>query len=396
MARPRTYRISLSDKERKVMRHLQKKTGSLNVHARLNVLLSADESRYDGDSMTYGDIAHRSGVCKSTVISTLKDYCEEGLVKAITPDRNPNSDTARLKATGDVEAKIIAKACTNPPEGYARWTVTLLAEESLVILEDSISRATVGRILQRNKLRPHLSEYWCIPPSEDADFVASMEDILSIYQQPYDPDHPVWCMDEKPYQILDESRNPLPMRPGDIKKIDSEYVRNGTVCVFCFIQPHTGRIIHYVEPTRTAVDWAEKIRILTDEIEPEAESITLVMDNLNTHTKGSLYKAFTPDEAFRIASRLDIHHTPKHGSWLDIAEIGINIMTRECLNRRIPDIETLKAELKSWNDSYDKHASPINWQFTEDDSRIKLKSLYPNIDDYYASRDDRRALKTAM
>ena len=190
-----------------------------------------------------------------------------------------------------------------------------------------------------------ISEYWCIPPKEDSEFVAAMEDVLDVYHQPYNPAAPLWCMDEKPYQLLGESREPLPMRPGDDTKLDAEYKRNGTVSVFCFIQPHTGRIIHAVEPTRTAVDWAEKIKYLIDVVNPSADKIILVCDNLNTHSIASFYKAFPPEEARRLATKLELHYTPKHGSWLDIAEIGINIMTRECLNRRIGGIEELKNEL---------------------------------------------------
>ena len=323
----------------------------------------------------------------------MKDYCSHGLDAAVTPGRSPHSDTARLKATGDIEAKVIAKACSPAPDGYVRWTLTLLSEEMSVILEESLSRSTIGRVLNRNDLRPHLNEYWCIPPKEDADFVACMEDILDLYQQPYDPSRPLWCMDEKPYQILGEAREPLPMRPGDIAKFDSDYKRNGTVSIFCFIQPHTGKIRHAVEPTRTAVDWAEKIRYLVDVIEPEAEKIILVMDNLNTHSISSLYKAFLPEEARRIARKLEIHYTPKHGSWLDIAEIGINIITRECLNRRIPGIKELTKELKSWNDSYDRNPTPIKWQFQTSESRIKLRSLYPDIDIFLKERDERRMQK---
>ena len=278
MARTRSYRISLSKKERKIIRHLQRKTTSSDARTRYAVLLAADESIH-GARLTNSDIANASGASVPTVIDVLKKYYGHGLRAAIAPARNPNSDTARLKATGEVEAKIIATACTAPPEGYARWTVTLLTQESVAILEESLSRATVGRVMQRNEIRPHLNAYWCIPPKEDADFVANMEDILDVYQLPYDSRHPVWCMDEKPYQILGDSREPLPMRPGDTTKIDSEYIRNGTVSVFCFIQPHTGRIVHSVEETRTAVDWAEKIRCLVDEIEPDAEKIILVMDN---------------------------------------------------------------------------------------------------------------------
>ncbi|WP_156885138.1 transposase [Oribacterium sp. NK2B42] len=198
---------------------------------------------------------------------------------------------------------------------------------------------------------------------------------------------------EKPYQILDECRNPLPMKTSNVAKIDSEYVRNGTVSIFCFVQPHSGRILHAVESTRTAVDWAEKIKYLVDEIGPNSKKIILVMDNLNTHSLASLYKAFPPEEARRIARRLKVHYTPKHGSWLDIAEIGINVMTRECLNRRIPSIDAFKQELKAWNEEYDKDPSPVNWQFVAEDSRIKLKILYPDIAKNRRERDERQAAK---
>ena len=393
MARTRSHRIALSNKERKNLRQLQKRAKSPNARTRYAILLAADENAH-GSHITNGDIANASGASIPTVINTLKKYCEGGLAAAIKPARHPNSDTARIKATGEVEAKVIAKACTSPPTGYARWTTTLLTEECAVILEEDLSRATIGRIMQRNEIRPHLNSYWCIPPKEDAEFVAHMEDILDVYQLPYDPQFPVWCMDEKPYQLLDDSREPLPMRPGDVAKIDSEYVRHGTVSVFCFMQPHTGRIEHCVEETRTAVDWAEKIRYLVDVLEPEAKKIILVMDNLNTHSIGSLYKAFPPKEARRIGRKLDIHYTPKHGSWLDIAEIAINIMTRECLDRRIPDVDTLRQELRAWNDAYCQQPSPVQWQFVSTDARIKLKKLYPDIDVFRKQRDERRSTKS--
>jgi transposase len=342
---------------------------------------------------TYKQIADCAGVSVPTVINTLRDYTKNGLAQAVKPKRNPASDTARLKATGEAEAKIVAKACSKAPGGRSNWTMTLLSDESAVILETPLSRSTVWRILQRNEIHPHLSEYWCIPPEEDAEFVANMEDILDLYQLPYDPKRPLWCMDEKPYQLLGESREPLPMRRGDTRKIDSEYVRNGTASIFCFIQPHNGKIFHFVEETRTAVDWAEKIRYLVDEVEPDAEKIVLVMDNLNTHAIASLYKTFPPEEARRIAKKLEVHYTPKHGSWLDIAEIGINIITRECLDRRIESIDALRSELKEWNDAYDKNPSPINWQFTTADARIKLRRLYPDINKYRENRNNRRLAK---
>lgn len=392
MARPRVYRVSLSKKERGALRRIQKNTASSTVRSRCAVLLEADEKRWKRVKSN-SEIATASGVSASTVVNALKLFCNEGIDGVVRLKRNPNSDTARLKATGDVEARVIAKACSKAPEGYIRWTLNLLKDAMTVTLEEPLSRATIGRVLQRNEIRPHLNEYWCIPPTEDADFVAAMEDILDLYQQPFDPKRPLWCMDEKPYQILDDARKPLEMRPGDIKKIDCDYVRNGTVSVFCFIQPHSGRILHSVEPTRTAVDWAEKIRFLVDNVEPDVEKIILVMDNLNTHKPGSLYKAFPPEEARRIAKKLEIHYTPKHGSWLDIAEIGIHIMTRQCLNRRIGSIENLRKELRLWNDDYNKDPSPIHWQFQTSDSRMKLKSLYPDIDKTRVERDKLRKAK---
>lgn len=383
----------LSHRERKTIMRFQKRTSSVNARTRCAILLAADASKGRSEK-TYREIASASGASEATVITTLKEFLTDGFTKMITPKRNPASDISRLKVTGDVEAKIIATACSAAPKGYVRWTLNLLYNQMMVVLEDiSISRSTIGRILMKNDLRPHLNDYWCIPPEEDAEFVANMEDILDVYQKPYDPKYPLWCMDEKPYQILGEAREPLPMRPGDLAKVDSEYVRNGTVSIFCFIQPHTGKLLHSVEPTRTAVDWAEKIKYLVDEVEPDAEKIILVMDNLNTHNISSLYKAFRPEEARRIAKKLEVHYTPRHGSWLDIAEIGINIMTRECLDRRIPSIEALKEELKAWNDEYDKDPSPVNWQFQTTDSRIKLKRLYPDIEKYRKDRDERRTAK---
>ena len=247
--------------------------------------------------------------------------------------------------------------------------------------------------MKRNDFRPHLTKYWSVPAEKSAEFVANMEDVLDLYQQPYDPEYPLWCMDEKPYKLLGEVRNPLPTRPGLIRKEDSEYKRNGVASIFCCIQPHTGKIVTDAEWTRTAVDWAEKIKYLVDVVEPKAKKIILVMDNLNVHKVDSLYKAFPPEEARRIARRIEIHYTPKHGSWLDIAEIGLNIITRECLERRIPTLEKLKNELKIWNDEYDRHKTIIKWQFTTPKARIKLKRLYPDITLQKQERDTRQMQK---
>lgn len=172
-----------------------------------------------------------------------------------------------------------------------------------------------------------------------------MEDVLDIYELPYNKDIPVVCMDEKPYQLLGEARESWAMRPGDNKKIDSEYTRNGTCSIFAFVEALAGRHHVSVREHRTAIDWAEEIRYLVDEIYPAAQKIILVMDNLNTHKPASLYKAFPPEEARRIIKKLEIHYTPKHGSWLDIAEIELNVMTRQCLSRRIASIDALRSDI---------------------------------------------------
>ena len=206
-----------------------------------------------------------------------------------------------------------------------------------------------------------------------------MEDVLDVYETPYDQVYPVVCFDEKPYQLLGDAREPLPMRPGDDLKTDSEYVREGTCSIFAFTEP-LGGIRHVsVREHRTAIDWAEEIQHLTDIQYPDAKKIILVMDNLNTHAISSLYKAFPPETARKIARRLEIHFTPKHGSWLNMCEIELNVMTRQCLSRRIDNIETLRNELAAWESNRNSESAKITWQFRTSDSRLKLISLYPKI-----------------
>ena len=186
-------------------------------------------------------------------------------------------------------------------------------------------------------------------------------------------------MDEKPYQLLDDVRQPLPVRPGDNQKTDSEYKRNGTCSIFAFVEPLGGRHHVSVHEHRTAIDWAMGIKYLSDEMFPDAKKIILVMDNLNTHKAASLYKAFPPSEARRIIKRLEIHYTPKHGSWLDMAEIELNVMTRQCLSRRISTLDKLKCELSAWGMERNRDTAKIQWHFQTGDAREKLISLYPTL-----------------
>jgi hypothetical protein len=204
-----------------------------------------------------------------------------------------------------------------------------------------------------------------------------MEDVLAVYARPYDPARPVVCMDEKPFQFLGQVRDPIPAEPGRDRKEDSEYVRCGTCSIFVFTEPLAGwRRVHAL-PQRTKIDWARQVKHLLTVDYPDADTVVLVMDNLNTHSIASLYEAFPPDEAFALAQRLEIHHTPKHGSWLNIAEIELSALSRQCLDRRINDLDTLNTELAAWQDSINAEQRQIRWQFTTDDARVKLRHLYP-------------------
>jgi len=225
-----------------------------------------------------------------------------------------------------------------------------------------------------------LKSYWCIPPKENSAFVAAMEDVLSVYARPYNDRMPVVCMDEKPYQLLEHEREPIPMCPGSTEKVDNEYVRKGTCSIFVFTEPLGGWRYSEALPHRTKVDWANQVKWILDEQYPDAEKVVLVMDNLNTHFTSSFYEAFPPEEAFRLAQRLEIHYTPKHGSWLNIAKIKLSAMATQCLGkRRIPDIETLNGELSAWHSDRIQNQKGVDWQFTTNDARTKLKKLYPVI-----------------
>lgn len=220
---------------------------------------------------------------------------------------------------------------------------------------------------------------WVIPPAQSGAFVAHMEDVLEVYQRPYDPQIPMVCMDEPPVQLIQEVRQPLPAEEGTPARYDYAYERNGTANIFMFTEPLSGLRTVSVREHKTAMDWATEVHQLLDTRYPEAERIRLVCDNLHTHGIGSLYEAFPPEQARGLASRLEIHYTPKHGSWLNIAEIELSALTLQCLDRRIPDLETLIEETKQWEQRRNASQKGVDWQFSTHDARIKLKRLYPHM-----------------
>jgi len=207
-----------------------------------------------------------------------------------------------------------------------------------------------------------------------------MEDVLEVYHLPYDPKYPVVCIDESNKQLIGEVRTPIPCKPGQPARIDDEYVRNGVVQIFMEVEPLAGKRHVAVTERRTMKDWAQQIKQMLDDRYPEAIKVRLVMDNLNTHKVASLYETFEACEARRLAERLDIHYTPKHGSWLNMAEIELNVLTRQCLNRRIDNIEDVRAETNAWQEFRNNKNAKVNWQFTAKDARTKLKRLYPTLE----------------
>ena len=233
----------------------------------------------------------------------------------------------------------------------------------------------------KNEVKPHLKRHWCIPPKDDAAFVADMEKVLDVYERPHDPKRPVVCMDEQPKQLIEQSRPPLATRPGSVDKEDHEYVRHGVCNVWMFNEPLGGWRDVRVTDRKTAVDWAHQVKLLVDHRRyRNAHRITLVCDQLKTHAIASLYKAFEPAEAHRIASKIELVHTPKHGSWLNTSECELSVLTRQCLGRRIATTEGVRSEAEAWARRRNRLQIGVNWQFTTVDARVKLKSLYPKLD----------------
>lgn len=224
-----------------------------------------------------------------------------------------------------------------------------------------------------------MSKYWCIPPKANAEFVAAMEDVLEVYHRPQDPRRPLICLDEASKQLLAETRPALAVEPGKPRRVDAEYRRCGTASVFMLTAPLEGERSVRVRERRTRADFAEVIRELCDERYPQAEKIVLVMDNLNTHNVASLYEAFAPAEARRLAEKLEIHYTPKHGSWLNMAEIELSILSRQCMKDYFETRTKLANAIAQWERPRNEQQAGIDWRFTTAEARIKLRKLYPTM-----------------
>jgi len=255
------------------------------------------------------------------------------------------------------------------------WAATPSSQWACTTYSSSVSRRTA----KKNKLKPHLKEQYVIPPDANAGFVSAMEDVLEVYHRPHDPDRPVVCLDETSKQLIAETRVPIPAKLGHPKRYDYEYQRNGTANLFMMFAPLEGWRHVEVTDRHTAVDYAQILKDLSDKHFPNVSQIVLVQDNLNTHKPASLYEAFPAPEARRLVERFEWHYTPKHGSWLDMAESELGVVSSQCLDRRIPDKQTLVEEVAAWEDDRNKNHAKADWQFTTADARIKLKRLYPTL-----------------
>lgn len=384
-------KVSLSEQEIEKLKSLTHKGSGASaktiMHA--NILLFTNDG-LGKKKKGVRETAELFDISPSTVNQVRKQYNENGLDAALSR-KTRISPPHISKITGDFEAQIIAAALSPAPKGRARWTLRLLAEystEKEYIV--SISHTAIGDMLSTNQVKPHLSQYWCTPKEHDANYVLHMEDILGIYKREYNANVPVICMDEKPIQLLDEIRERVSAKPlhndpetdlpcpGTPERIDCEYVRCGTASIFMFTEPLGGWRHTVALKSRKKGDFALLMRKVSESFYPDVAKIILVADNLNTHTPSSFYEAFEPNIAYALAQKFEFHYTPKHGSWLNIAESELSSLSLQCLgNQRIKSIDELNDLLKAWEVDRNSRQKGVNWQFTAEDARIKLKRLYP-------------------
>ena len=359
------YLVSLTQTEREHLvallsggRHAARKL------KRAQILLAADAGSSDDD------IAGIVGASGSTIYRTRQRFVTGNLELALSEQQRAG---VRRKLTDKQEALLVATACSNPPPGQKRWTLNLLADEMVKLTDhDDLSRETVRRRLQENELKPWRRDMWCIPKI-DGEYVARMEDVLDLYAEVPDPDRPVVCFDESPTQLIGEVRAPIPAKPGQLERYDCEYRRNGTLNLFVLLDAHQPWRRVKVTDRRTNKDFAECMRDLVDLHYPDVAVIRVVMDNLSTHSAGALYDAFPAPQARRILKRLDFHYTPKHASWLNMVEIEIGVLRGQCLDRRIDDKDYLISEIDAWEQRRNAQGARINWMFTTEKAREKLR-----------------------
>jgi transposase len=363
------YVVDLTAEERQQLRDfVSRGTQLVRKAKRAQILLAADAGEPDEA------IATTVAVGRSSVYRTRRRFVEGGVEHALSDDPRPG---AGRKLTSKQVALLAATACAAPPQGRSRWTLELLAGQMVRLTEhSSLSRETVRRRLGEMQIKPWQQKMWCIP-TVNAEYVARMEDVLDLYAENASPDQPVVCFDESPVQLIGEARAPIPIGPGKPARIDYEYRRNGTANLFVFLDAHRPWRHVTVTDHRAALDFAACMRDLADVHYADARRIRVVLDNLSTHSPAALYQAYPPDEARRILRRIELHFVPKHASWLNMVEIEIGVLKRQCLDRRIGDRATLEREIAAWEARRNAEGARIRWLFTVERAREKMGRVYP-------------------
>ncbi len=353
----------LSSKDREEILRTIKSARDARVIYRANALNLRHKN------LSASEVADFLEITPRTVFNIQRNYEEGGLEKALYDDPRPG---APAKFDDRVKAQIVAIVCSEPPEGFDRWTLELIQAKSLKNkVVKNISKESIRIILEEHDLKPWRQKSWCIPEL-DEEFIERMEDVLSVYEKKASTTYPLICLDEKPIQLLSDIRPPSGIFPGEVKKVDFEYKRMGTANVFCAVEPKSGVYINQVTERRTGNDFAKFLASIERKYS-KAKKIILVMDNLNTHKLKSLENFYGEKKAKEIWDRFEVHYTPKHGSWLNQAEIAINMYSRQSLGKtRIPDIVSLRKRTKSWNTYINRCKIKINWKFTRKKAREKF------------------------
>jgi transposase len=355
--------MELGSKDRERILEIIKKSDDARVIYRANAL----NLRFKG--FTLAETADILEITSRTVFNIEQNYEQFGLDRALNDDPRPGSPS---EFDDRAKSQIVAMVCSDPPEGFDRWTLRLLQEKAIHHdIVESISHETIRVILEEHDLKPWRQRSWCVPDLDD-EFIERMEDVLKIYERDYDESHPVICVDEKPIQLLEDIRPVSGIAPGEERKVDYEYKRKGTANVFCAVEPLAGEYVNRVTEVRTGDEFAKFLASIERRYE-KADRIILVMDNLNIHCEKSLLRFYGADEGRKIWSRFDVHFTPKHGSWLNQAEIAIGMYSRQCLGKsRIPDLETLRKRTNAWNKIANRKKVTINWTFSRKKAREKF------------------------
>jgi transposase len=373
--RGRTPRRSRTERQQRARQAAdQVGLGTCRGERKARILLKADVAD-GGEGWSDSRIIKALDTSVSMVYRVRKQLAEEGFEAVLSRKQRATPAVARI-FDGEKEAKLVALACSKPPKGRVRWTLRLLENNSASSIAPATQRS--GARL-KNILQPHRRQCWVIPPKANGAFVAAMEDVLAVYTRPHDPDHPLVCLDETSKQLTAETRMPILMKVGRPARFDYEYERKGTANLFMMFAPLEGWRHVEVADCHAAVDYAQVLKDLADVHFASARTIVLVQDNLSVHSKASLYQAFPAPEARRLLERFEWHYTPKYGSWLNLAESELGVLTKQCLDRRIPDKQTLIDEIAAWQHDRNTSHTKADWQFTTRNARIKLKHLYPSI-----------------